>query len=285
MNIKQLTGLFIGLLLLAACSSLDDVNEVALAAAADRVEVVTEADVDATLTPETDWYRFERGTGDGTFVTGPATPPLGTGSFQLSTPDINAKVYLFNYEHVGQALADINSMAYSTYRDASSTATDLQLPAINIEIDYNGDETGGYAVLVFEPYYTYGAGAIQEGTWQYWDAYSGGEAIWWSSRAINGVCAFSCFVPWDEILAANPDATILGGYGVNAGGGNAGLLASTDVPTLGAGEDQVTYNFEEFRTPASTDECKNGGWQNVTRPDGTSFKNQGQCIKYVNTGT
>jgi hypothetical protein len=30
MNIKQLTGLFIGLLLLAACSSLDDVNEVAL---------------------------------------------------------------------------------------------------------------------------------------------------------------------------------------------------------------------------------------------------------------
>ncbi|MDP9281366.1 MAG: hypothetical protein M3P38_04630 [Chloroflexota bacterium] len=32
------------------------------------------------------------------------------------------------------------------------------------------------------------------------------------------------------------------------------------------------------------DKCKNGGWQDMTRADDTSFKNQGDCIQYVNTG-
>ena len=32
------------------------------------------------------------------------------------------------------------------------------------------------------------------------------------------------------------------------------------------------------------DECKKGGWADLTRADGTSFKNQGDCIQYVNTG-
>ena len=32
------------------------------------------------------------------------------------------------------------------------------------------------------------------------------------------------------------------------------------------------------------DECKKGGWADLTRADGSSFKNQGDCIQYVNTG-
>lgn len=32
------------------------------------------------------------------------------------------------------------------------------------------------------------------------------------------------------------------------------------------------------------DECKKGGWANLTRADDSSFKNQGDCIQYVNTG-
>jgi hypothetical protein len=37
-------------------------------------------------------------------------------------------------------------------------------------------------------------------------------------------------------------------------------------------------------TPTTANDCKNGGWKNVTRADGSSFKNQGDCIQYVNTG-
>ena len=30
--------------------------------------------------------------------------------------------------------------------------------------------------------------------------------------------------------------------------------------------------------------CKDGGWQSLVRSDGSTFKNQGDCIQYVNTG-
>jgi hypothetical protein len=32
------------------------------------------------------------------------------------------------------------------------------------------------------------------------------------------------------------------------------------------------------------DQCKNGGWQTHVRRNGTPFRNQGDCIQYVNTG-
>lgn len=32
------------------------------------------------------------------------------------------------------------------------------------------------------------------------------------------------------------------------------------------------------------DDCKKGGWADLTRADGSTFKNQGDCIQYVNTG-
>jgi hypothetical protein len=36
--------------------------------------------------------------------------------------------------------------------------------------------------------------------------------------------------------------------------------------------------------PATKDQCKDDGWKNVRRADGSTFKNQGDCIQYVNTG-
>jgi hypothetical protein len=36
--------------------------------------------------------------------------------------------------------------------------------------------------------------------------------------------------------------------------------------------------------PATKDDCKDSGWQNLVELDGTSFKNQGSCVSYVNTG-
>jgi hypothetical protein len=36
--------------------------------------------------------------------------------------------------------------------------------------------------------------------------------------------------------------------------------------------------------PTSKDQCKANGWQSLFRPDGAAFRNQGDCIQYVNTG-
>jgi hypothetical protein len=46
--------------------------------------------------------------------------------------------------------------------------------------------------------------------------------------------------------------------------------------------DNLSYLSSRPATTAA--QCKNGGWQNFTRADGSSFKNQGDCIQYVNTG-
>ena len=36
--------------------------------------------------------------------------------------------------------------------------------------------------------------------------------------------------------------------------------------------------------PTNKDQCKDGGWMTQVRPDGSTFKNQGDCIQFVNTG-
>jgi hypothetical protein len=42
--------------------------------------------------------------------------------------------------------------------------------------------------------------------------------------------------------------------------------------------------FIAFTIATSKDACKKDGWKELSRADGSSFKNQGDCIQYVNTG-
>lgn len=37
-------------------------------------------------------------------------------------------------------------------------------------------------------------------------------------------------------------------------------------------------------TPTTEAQCKQGGWTRTVRPNGTPFKNQGDCVSFVNTG-
>lgn len=272
--------------IIAVVAALAYINPTGQAADCDRI-VVTEDDITRQLenTPPTDnWVLYTRNAGNGAFRTGPGTPPSGVGSLETITPTGADKVFLFNYDHVGTALADIDKMSYATYR--TTGASPNQVPAINIQVDINGGtlNTGEFTTLVFEPVYNTNQGAIVDGVWQTWDAYSGGNAIWWSSRAIPGVCASSCFVTWNTILASNPNATIVGGFGINQGSGNPALTASSDVLTIGSDGECVTYDFEPYRVATTKDDCKNGGYNTVKDAEGNSFKNQGQCIQYVNNG-
>jgi len=42
--------------------------------------------------------------------------------------------------------------------------------------------------------------------------------------------------------------------------------------------------IKAFTVATDKEGCKNNGWQSLSRADGTVFKNQGDCIQYVNTG-
>jgi len=207
-------------------------------------QVVSESDIarqPENTPPSRNWVAYTRPGTPPTalmFVNGPGNPPQGCGSVQLTTLSPNEKVTLFNYDHIGKRLADIHNISYYTYR---TSGTGSQVAALNVEIDYNGPNVpGGFTTLVFEPVYNMDQGMVVNGVWQRWDAYNGGHAIWWSTRPIPGVCAFNCFVPWSTIVASNPDATVLGGVGLNQGSGNPTLVSAVDAFTF----DNATYNFE-----------------------------------------
>ena len=255
-------------------ASLGIVAVTATTAHAATTERVTEATVTRQAEdspPTSPWVLYTRaGTPPtaGSFVEGPAGAPLGTGSLRLQTATGSEKVFLFNFDHVGTALRDVDDIAYSTYRAAGDAQ---QVAALNVVIDYNGSATGGFSTLVFEPVYNTDQGAVTTGEWQDWMA--DGSGTWWSTWPISGQCSGAtadCDKTWDEIVANNPDAVVLGGVGVNQGSGNPGLVTNADAFTF----DETTYDFESTN---SKDECKDGGWENFTNP---SFKNQGDCVSY-----
>ena len=210
--------------------------------------VVTEANVGV------DWFPNDtRNNGYVDFVNGPETPPLGVGSLEMGTTDGTDKAQLFNYDHVGTSLADIDSITYATYRDSSSTNPLAQYPAINIEVDYAGDGSS-YTTLVWEPIYAYGQSNLAVDTWQTWDTMAASQTTWqggwWSTKDIPGVCAFNCFVDWDTIVTNNPNAKILYGFGVNIGSGWNGLFSgAVDALALTVNGETTTYDFEPVAPP------------------------------------
>ena len=54
--------------------------------------------------------------------------------------------------------------------------------------------------------------------------------------------------------------------------------------TAGKGFLIDNLNTVSSTQPTNANQCKSGGFENFTRPDGSPFRNQGDCIQYVNTG-
>lgn len=230
----------------------------------------------------------ETATGSGALVAGPATPPLGSGSANLIVDGTGGEI-IAKAGYQGLKLADITTLQYSTYRTSGAPALAITLQ-FNIDHDDTDAQTGFQGRLVYEPYHTQ---AVSAGVWQTWNALNDsagtGTGNWWFTpgggyRPGVGVCPQSNPCTWAQVLAAFPNAAIhqtQGAVVLKAGGGWAGgFNGNVDALTINGD----TYNFEVINVAQTKDDCKNGGWQNVTDGDGNPFKNQGDCIQYVNTG-
>jgi hypothetical protein len=68
--------------------------------------------------------------------------------------------------------------------------------------------------------------------------------------------------------------------GSTVGGHRYGWVVIQEFPVLAI--DNVSLLSVNLAGNASA--CKNDGWQQLTRADGSTFRNQGDCIQYVNTG-
>ena len=177
-----------------------------------------------------------------------------------SNPNNNyAGVYYAESSLSGQDLEDV-SASFSYAAGPGTTATG-GAPRLSIPIDEDGDGTTEFYAFVD----TLGCnnGSPNVGTLSLSDptctvAYGGGGS----------------WVSWAAFAAANPTWTVSDDLPFVIVD-QPGIWTITNVE-LGQGEDADVATDK--------DECKNGGWADLTREDGSSFKNQGDCIQYVNTG-
>lgn len=172
--------------------------------------------------------------GEVEFVEGPETPPLGTGSVRISTIDVTRST-IANANYAGLEIADIASLGYSTFM-VNGGPTGVVVPAIKLPVRFNNDTE--FTTLVFEPTYSLNSDVVVD-VWQTWDALSA-DARWWTSRPIPGVCEDSCFVPWTDILAAVPDAFILGALLIETGSGTDDADGNVDALTING----TIFDFE-----------------------------------------
>lgn len=80
-----------------------------------------------------------------------------------------------------------------------------------------------------------------------------------------------CDMTIDGVIA--PDGSMSGTWTDNCDGARGGTW------TTASG--QATLLPVVLPVVTTKDECKNGGWMNVTDANGNAFKNQGQCVSYL----
>jgi hypothetical protein len=176
-----------------------------------------------------------------------APPRTGAGSLELKTPaaDNAAKAGLYTHEMLGLPLRKVHTVGYWTYQAVTVPPNPPHANAsFQLQIDVNGEATGGFTTLVFEPYWNTEQGPIVPGTWQKWDVDAG---LFWSSRTVTDVptCALVAgaggppLYTLASVQAGCPNAVVVG-IGVNVGTFNPGYTVATDGVRFNGTE----YDFE-----------------------------------------
>lgn len=120
------------------------------------------------------------------------------------------------------------------------------------------------------------SGACTPGTWQSTgDLLEAGKLI--DTSQIGG----TFYQPYADAVAAFGDYEVVGIQVVV----DASWKASDGEQTVLIDNVEINGKTDSLgNVPSNKDECKNGGWQELTDGNDQPFKNQGQCIQYANTG-
>lgn len=204
-----------------------------------------------------------------TFKNGVGTPPLGKGSIEFSSPNVNF-VRFRNTAYNNTPLSSITEFGYSTYVQNREDNVDVNYVILLIDKNNDGVTDDN---LVFDPRYQSqpyttnhfpDQGKSQVGVWQYWDMLHG---LWWPGPPPkpdpdHGGPVFTLA----EYIAQNPNARIindpaLGGGGIRlTGGAVPGIFApnfigNADNFRIGVNGVTTIYDFEF--TTANAGEDKN----------------------------
>ncbi|MEJ2594929.1 MAG: hypothetical protein P8100_07330 [bacterium] len=214
-------------------------------------------DAQELLEDPTKWYFYNDGPenegidpGLGTFVSGPGSPPEGTGSAQMSVTG-NERYNLANSQFGGTLLSEITSFSFITYNPSTGNGgSSARSGYMHFNVSFDGTHTFQYR-LIFVPRDN---GTVIQDTWQEWDALGDGNTLWrWS-----GFGAFGNQWPdgntddlrtWNNILSSFPDIqmhTLYPFLAVRVGEPYAdGYTENIDAVKFGVnGIDQV-FDFED----------------------------------------
>jgi hypothetical protein len=243
-----------GLLVLAACggAGVQDtvgVDDSDLLAASDSVRIVSPSNIGPNNLPGGVWFfsstynngipttTASNGCSFGAFVNGPLTPPIGTGSVELTTSDCGPSpkslylmggIEIYTHQFGGTKLVDIRLLRYSTYVHPSSgpsTQATAQaqsgpiVPLLQLDYSRNSPEVGRAGLrsegrLIFVPRLSVSGQAVLVGRWQTWNALDG---EWWATGPLGSSCPQSNPCTQKEILLAAPNL-IIGALAINLNG-------------------------------------------------------------------
>lgn len=134
----------------------------------------------------------------GGFVSGPNTPPYGSGSVQISVSGSQRRC-LATYQFSGMKLADINVLAFSTYNPSAGNGGSVNSSGyLNFNVDFDGSDTWQRRLIFTPP-----SGSVVQDQWQEWDCIDGGNAVWrWSGGTFPGTSVTS--MTWNDLLSTYP---------------------------------------------------------------------------------
>lgn len=264
-------------------------NVVATTALADSTVVVTANDLESSVVAahtNGKWFFYNDNldvidNSLGSFVVGPETPPVGMGSAQISTTG-TGRPNLATYRFSGTPLADITTLAFSTYNpSAGNGGSAARSGYLHFNVDFNGSDTWQRR-LVFVPSLN---GTVIQDEWQEWDALNDGNALWLYSGPTWPITGEPGTTPktWSQILTDYPGVRVRvtdAFMGIRVGEPYPdGYTENIDAFRFGTAAGVTTFDFEPLVSPTDKDQCKKGGWMTFNNP---SFKNQGQCVSWVN---
>ncbi len=154
----------------------------------------------------------------------------------------------------GKLIGEITQLSF----DFSGNAATAGSPRISLPIDTDNNGTSNFYLFIGAAYCSDATGHV--------DIHNAGCTVFWTAGPTSGES-------WATFVV----------HGWRVGTDDVPFVVADD-PGIWTVSNVQLGQGEAANVATAKDECKNGGWQNLTRADDTGFKNQGDCIQYVNTG-
>jgi hypothetical protein len=150
------------------------------------------------------WFGFNEGpdgsVGTTTLVSGPATPPAGIGSAQL-TVDSTGRASLATNAFRGTKLSQISALSYATYAPVANLNRQANV-AFDVDYDTTDASTAFQGRLTFVR-----SSAVPANTWTSINALTDGT--WFASGAPgNATCGQGSPCTWSQVLSNYPNAGV-----------------------------------------------------------------------------